>query len=146
MDSERSLTRWYAILVAVLLVLVLMVGVLAAYRVWRKYDPYVMDRADNAAATRLLQTCTREPRQPLTREEFALAIKLLSSGESIAQLSAISVVAVAAERDPACREAVLAALATCTNPEEPRVGTAAAAALGRMKSPPPAAELPNKEP
>ena len=142
MDSEsgRDGSRRYALVLGLLLAAALgLVAVLAApkvYRFARDHDPYVMERADNAAAQRLVQGCTREPRLPLTSEEFGLAVTLLRSPETIAQLSAMSVVAVAVERDPTRREAALAALATCSNPEDPWIAAAAGRTIARMTAPP----------
>ena len=140
MDSERDGARRYALILGSLLIvslgLLVLLAAPTAYRYLRNHDPYVMDRADNAAAQRLVRTCTQEPRRPLTQEQFDLTLTLLRSSETIAQLSAISVVAVAVERDPTRREAALAALANCSNPEEPRVAAAAARTAAQMTAPP----------
>ncbi len=139
-NSEPDGARRYALILGLLLVgalgLVALLAAPAVNRFLRDHDPNFMERADIAAAQRLLQACTREPRTPLTDEQFDLAITLLRSPETVAQLSSMSVVAVAVERDPSRRETAVAALANCSNPEDPRIAAAAARTIARMTAPP----------
>lgn len=130
-----------------LAVLLGVIGAPAVYWLWRKYDPYVLSRADNQEV-KLLSDVSRQ--RPLTPVEFDRTLKLLESNEAIAQLMAIAVLQAEAGRDPSRKEAVLAGLAKCQQAANADVARSAGLTAARMKNPPrdpadpmnPAAELP----
>lgn len=124
---RKSRAVW--VLVAALLVAC---GVGAVW-LWKRYDPFVMDRPDMREASGLLGAARH---RPLTDEEFDRAVALLGAETPAAQLPAIATIEADVGRAPARRDRAIAALEGCPPDAAPATRSAAATAANRLKAAP----------
>ena len=100
---------------------------------WQAYDPFVMSRPAVKAARELVDVARQ---RPLTAEEFERAVALVEHHEPVAQLSVIAVLQLEGGRDPARRDAAVAALARCQKSCDAGVCGAASTAAARLTAKP----------
>ena len=131
---ENGPRRYRGPILVVLLLLFGGSGVLLAIWAWNKYDPFFeyrpafRDAKENMAIAR---------ERPLTPAEWNRTMKILDSGESAAQLVAIAILQLEAERDPTLKESVLEALLRCqSTAKDPNVAKSAGTVATRLKSAP----------
>lgn len=115
------------------LVLLAAVLVVVGLRLWKEYDPFVMDRPAMKEAKGLLDASRAGP---LGDREFDRAIALLGSDTPAAQLAALTTVQLEAERTPARRERAIAALDGLPESAPANVRQAAQLTAGRLREPP----------
>lgn len=118
-------------LVAAVLAVLIVCGVLAVgYVLFRQFNPFVLEQPAVKAARQLSDVARS---RPLTDEEFDRAVRLLGSGEPIAQLSAVAVLQLEGVREAKRRESAVVALEECGKTASPSVATAARNAATRLK-------------
>jgi len=100
---------------------------------WRRYDPFVVNRPEVREANVVLDAARK---RPLTEAEFDKTLELLGSDTPIAQLSAIATIEVEVGRAPARRDRAISALQQCQKSAEPNVANAASQAVTRLQPPP----------
>jgi hypothetical protein len=114
----------------VLLVLVLL-GVFATVWYWERF-PFVTDQRNIRESSQLMEAANN---RWLTDDEFERVVALLNSGTESVQLSAIGILEMAANREPARRERSIAALEGCPETASPKVRHEAGQAVARLKDP-----------
>ena len=139
LQESPRIVRWSVWLLSLVLVVVLCA---AGWWLWRKYDPFVLDRRNNREAMALAGVAQD---RTLTDGEFRVALQLADCGEPIAQLAVMSVFKLEAEREPMRRTEILAALAKCSTSDNMNVAQAATTTAIRIRALPAGPTTPKRD-
>ena len=115
----------------VLLMIVVLVG--GGVWLWRRYDPFIMDRPEVRESKVVLEAARK---RALTEAEFDKTLELLGTDTPVAQLSAIATIEADVARTPTRRDRAITALQQCQKNAAPNVAKAADQAALRLQAPP----------
>lgn len=132
-EDEAPAPRGRAIGWRIALLGAVLFGSAVAVALWRRYDPFVVQRRDLHESQVLIDTAHK---RHVTEAEFERVVALLSCGTPAAQMSAVVTLEIIVARDPPRRDRALSALEACRETAPPEVRQTADGAIDRLKAAP----------
>ena len=128
-DDRPGGSPWLLILLALTILIVIGLSVTGMW-LWRRYDPFILNRPSVRDAKALMDVARQ---RPLADEEFESVIRHLRSDTAIAQLSALATIELEAGRSPERKTRAIEALTDALPNADATVRPSFERVLGRVK-------------